>query len=238
MHGPFKNESTLFRGLRRTDRLPELSTAVIKPRLCSVAGCTKPAPVGHGPMCTAHRSRKIRGWSIQRLVEQPLRVVGTIMRDCEVEGCDRLHMARGYCVGHYHRWKNGATDHQMAIPLYGMQKGRPIPTSCTVTGCPSRPRSHGLCSAHYESVRLRRKGMKCAARDCQNTIKRLSAEFCSRKCAYQDAFARQRAAYEFREQGDAWSDIAERLSLADGATALQCARRHAKRNNQQWPLNR
>lgn len=59
-----------------------------------------------------------------------------------MEGCDRVHSARGYCSTHYRRWvKHGD-------PLLGAQERR----VCVVEGCDDYRSAHGYCSMHRQRV--------------------------------------------------------------------------------------
>lgn len=63
-------------------------------------------------------------------------VVGRV-RKCEVEGCGRSHLARGYCGLHYKRWRaTGSTDSRFT-------------ESCSVAGCERQHRAEGLCGLHH-----------------------------------------------------------------------------------------
>lgn len=64
-------------------------------------------------------------------------------RTCMVEGCERRHHARGYCVNHYHSWKTTST-----IGDDGAR--RPV---CSVSRCLRPAYGDRLCSAHYQQVR-------------------------------------------------------------------------------------
>lgn len=65
-------------------------------------------------------------------------------RTCTVAGCDRKHLARGYCMTHYHRMRDrGTTELQPRQP-------RPrLVRMCSVADCHSRARSLGYCEKHY-----------------------------------------------------------------------------------------
>lgn len=58
-------------------------------------------------------------------------------RKCDVEGCDRRHVARGFCGLHYKRWKaTGSTD-------------SPFIDTCSQPGCERQHRAEGLCGLHH-----------------------------------------------------------------------------------------
>ena len=60
------------------------------------------------------------------------------MRRCSVPGCDRVHLARGWCSLHYQRWlRHGTTDD----PRRRRQ--------CTVPGCDQPRHGRGLCGKHW-----------------------------------------------------------------------------------------
>lgn len=60
-------------------------------------------------------------------------------RTCSIDGCDRPHAARGWCMTHWRRWRRtGTTD--PATP----------PPKCSVDGCDRRSSSRGWCRLHYE----------------------------------------------------------------------------------------
>lgn len=62
---------------------------------------------------------------------------------CAVPVCDRPALARGYCGGHYNRWRTGGS---LDTPIKGSHKPRPL---CTYEGC-TRPRNtKGLCNVHW-----------------------------------------------------------------------------------------
>jgi hypothetical protein len=63
-------------------------------------------------------------------------------RICQIEGCERLHYARGWCERHWKRWWHHGD------PIGGRirQTGQ-----CTIEGCdkPLRYPSYGWCRSHY-----------------------------------------------------------------------------------------
>ena len=61
---------------------------------------------------------------------------------CSVEGCKRPHSAKGYCSGHYQRWKKGiAVD---TSPLRGK------PKACKL--CGDAHHARGYCRLHYKRL--------------------------------------------------------------------------------------
>lgn len=63
---------------------------------------------------------------------------------CDVDGCERPHLAKGLCRLHYYRLRNtGTTD----------AASRPERKVCSVAGCLSVVKSVGLCNRHYQQVR-------------------------------------------------------------------------------------
>lgn len=68
-------------------------------------------------------------------------------RICVVDGCGKPHEARGYCQGHYVRWKTHGD------PLHGgvaLVKRRAI---CSVDGCNRKHVAQGYCGGHYQRFR-------------------------------------------------------------------------------------
>lgn len=63
---------------------------------------------------------------------------------CSVEGCDKEHRARGYCMGHYSRWKRlgdpGSTQ---------LQARKITKAACELDGCDRPHYARGYCSPHY-----------------------------------------------------------------------------------------
>lgn len=59
---------------------------------------------------------------------------------CSVPGCGREHAARGWCKGHWRRWR-----------LYGNPEVdmRPVRGVCSIPSCGRKCYGHGLCAAHY-----------------------------------------------------------------------------------------
>lgn len=70
---------------------------------------------------------------------------------CSVDGCDRPTHVRGWCAGHYDRWKR-MRDVQSDRPL---RRRYPPNSLCSVEGC-GRPRQGGdWCATHYYRLRAR-----------------------------------------------------------------------------------
>lgn len=67
------------------------------------------------------------------------------MRLCDIEGCGRPHVARGFCQGHYRRWSK--TGSPGDTPLRGFRD------SCSVEGCDRSHIARGYCTAHYQRWR-------------------------------------------------------------------------------------
>ena len=64
------------------------------------------------------------------------------MRVCSIEGCDRPHLAKGYCGRHYQRLTiHGSPD----APIQARERGR----GCSVEGCEEPHRGKGFCNVHY-----------------------------------------------------------------------------------------
>lgn len=67
-------------------------------------------------------------------------------RLCSIPNCSNTRIARGFCRGHYSRWK------QYGDPT----KGPLVPIDrreCSVPDCHGQIRTKGLCSLHYQRVR-------------------------------------------------------------------------------------
>lgn len=75
-------------------------------------------------------------------------------RTCAIPGCANVHVARGWCTGHYDRWKSHGDP----------QAGKPVtpsswsPNDCCIAGCHRIMRypTLGYCRSHY--TRWRRFG--------------------------------------------------------------------------------
>lgn len=117
--------------------------------VCSYATCGRAA--ARGGLCGAHVHQLRRRGSMDRLTpvrEQVARV------GCEVDDCDRQHMARGLCAMHYEAARRRATG---ATP-------RVTRTGCDVEGCDRPHRAKGLCSRHYR--RAPRTATEPVSADC------------------------------------------------------------------------
>lgn len=68
------------------------------------------------------------------------------MRICDLDGCGRPHVARGYCQGHYRRWSlysDPGPAHLRPVRRHG----------CIVNGCDRDHLARGYCAAHYQRVK-------------------------------------------------------------------------------------
>lgn len=72
---------------------------------------------------------------------------------CEVEGCDRIAVAKQLCATHYERMRKHG-DVRAHIPIRKPVRERFF--ICAVEGCADLARSDGLCGPH--ALRLRREG--------------------------------------------------------------------------------
>lgn len=70
-------------------------------------------------------------------------------KTCSVEGCNKPHLARGYCNQHYWRWRvyRDPTKKRYSTPAE--------PILCSVPKCDRVIDSRGLCSMHYQRFRKR-----------------------------------------------------------------------------------
>ncbi len=71
------------------------------------------------------------------------------MRTCEFEGCNKVHIAKGLCGGHYQQQKNG----KQLTPLGATPKSRKYDTICSFPECDKEHRSRGLCAGHYQQFK-------------------------------------------------------------------------------------
>lgn len=55
-------------------------------------------------------------------------------RTCELEGCGKPHVARGYCAKHYQRWATHGDPTKVAVNK-GNRKPRPVVTERTCRAC-------------------------------------------------------------------------------------------------------
>lgn len=78
---------------------------------CTVDGCDKDRRSGTATLCGMHAIRVRRHGSTD---EPPRRVRGA----CSLDGCDRPHVAHGYCAPHYRRFKANGDPGPVAVKAY------------------------------------------------------------------------------------------------------------------------
>jgi hypothetical protein len=71
---------------------------------------------------------------------------------CAVDGCDKRSRNRGWCSGHYERWRLTG-DVQADVPLRMLARPYPPGAKCAIEGCEDRPSSRNWCEKHYEQWR-------------------------------------------------------------------------------------
>lgn len=64
---------------------------------------------------------------------------------CKAEGCDKDVRGKGYCDGHFRKWKKG---------LLGKARRK----SCNAEGCHKPQGNRGLCTEHYAKTFLKATG--------------------------------------------------------------------------------
>lgn len=72
-------------------------------------------------------------------------------RTCDVPGCDRPHLSRGYCSAHWQRWKKTGDPGPAWVRPPRAQRD-PI---CTVEGCERPHTALGYCSLHAHRFRAK-----------------------------------------------------------------------------------
>lgn len=74
-------------------------------------------------------------------------------RMCSVDGCDKDAVARGWCSGHWRRWRNTGDPGEASLKRLGRRPGTAI---CALPECDERATDREWCHTHYE--RWRRHG--------------------------------------------------------------------------------
>ena len=113
--------------------------------------CTGPGPDGtvcgrhakYKGLCDTHRTQLRRG--------RPLTVPRPIREKCTVNGCERDHLARGYCSGHYKQWRAGSLGKTRTYST----EAKPCPgPGADGKPCGRDVVGRGYCAAHCRQDRL------------------------------------------------------------------------------------
>lgn len=67
-------------------------------------------------------------------------------RICSVDGCGKKHYGKGFCSGHYDKWRRTG-DPLWEIPEF-------IPKLCCIEKCNNNAESKGFCNKHYKRFRI------------------------------------------------------------------------------------
>ena len=132
-------------------------------------------------------------------------------RGCSVDGCTRVHLARGFCHFHYYRWK---------------RTGNPEPelperfATCSINGCLRKHYGRGFCRMHWD--RVRRTGRPGSAQPLRETNDR----YCSVAECLDQHFAKgfcKRHYHLWRKNGPP-NETGRRLCSVDGCGRLEISR--------------
>ena len=81
------------------------------------------------------------------------------MKTCEIAGCERELVVRGYCMAHYQRYRKGKRDAEMEQPIVSYRNAlKKIP--CFFEACNEPAAFHGRCKKHYQSAYNRKYYLK------------------------------------------------------------------------------
>ena len=77
----------------------------------------------------------------------PLRRMTIPAKTCSVEGCERKHVGRGYCMFYWQRWQRGV---DLQAPT---RAARDPNRRCSLETCERPYQPRGYCSTHYNRLR-------------------------------------------------------------------------------------
>jgi ribosomal protein L37AE/L43A len=142
--------------------------------------------------------------------------------ECSVEGCDRKHLARGWCRKHYEAFR------RTGDPLGGIKT---VAGPCSSEGCGEITVGKGLCRKHYgrEYMRQYREARRTPRepRPCKFCGKPVPATrsakalFCSKEC---------KSTFEL---GATLAEYEELLAAQDGRCAI-CKRMEPNGQHKRW----
>lgn len=69
----------------------------------------------------------------------------TTYKKCSLDGCNKKHMAKGYCNPHYERFRKTGDAGSVEV----RDKLKQLEEFCSVEGCSLKVHSRNLCNAHY-----------------------------------------------------------------------------------------
>lgn len=92
------------------------------------------------------------------------------MRTCDVEGCTRLHEARGLCAKHYSRkWWRENKGSSSSYPDLSVDRP-PQKGPCSAEGCERERITKGLCKLHYKRKLRKDNPRTCEFEGCPRSM--------------------------------------------------------------------
>ena len=103
------------------------------------------------------------------------------MKTCRINGCERVVLARSYCMGHYSRWKKGQPVEGKLINYPHSQYAN---KTCKKENCDLPYYAKDLCRTHHARTLYIPKTSSCKIKSCKRKSK---DEYCTRHKARLDA---------------------------------------------------
>lgn len=92
---------------------------------------------------------------------------------CMIEGCGRVHSAKGLCSMHYVRKRRGDPDWD--DPSRRKMGRKPLGATCLVEGCRRAALAKGLCARHYQRKTAGKPDWDSLLDECRNGHRRTKA---------------------------------------------------------------